>query len=244
MDARRGSVTDFEKLLNDVIEGRNSLAPLRSWLEVELNQPDCDPEILYTALEQAQKTGLAQPVAMALRKQIDAKYNVDSGVAEGTEQAQTITSVTVTTTETQPETAAHTRDTAPTHEHTQTDTDRTLTSPLSSQPSEADPFSDENMPAAGSHEERTVMMTTTGDSGSDRTITGISAGSVERPDEYDPFSPDATASASPSEPTSTSWGGGSEKNESPIVNKIGPGAVLKERFELVNVLGGTGSFEG
>ena len=230
-------MTDFEKLLDDIVQGKSSLAPLRTWLRKQLQQPDCNPEALYAALDDAQKAGLAQPAAMALRKQIDAVYNIKLPVAENKEQTRTITSVTITTTETQPDTVAQTHTTASSFERTQTDTDRTLTSPIPGQDADAGALPDENMVATGSDGERTVMLNTTGDSGSDRTITEKSIGAAPISDEYDPFSPDATSSAGSSEPTSTSWDAGPEKNDKHIANKIGPGAVLKERFELVNVLG-------
>lgn len=230
-------MTDFEKMLNDLVHGKSPLAPLRTWLDKKLKQPDCDPEALHAALDSAQVAGLTQPAAMALRKQIDAVFGAKAPGNENKEQSRTITSVTITRTGTQPETTGQAPTTTSPLEHTKTDTDRTLTSPISDQNTNATPQSDENTPATGTYEQRTVMLNTTGDTGSDRTVTGKSASSRSISDDYDPFSPDVTSAASPSEPTSTSWDAGSVKKDKTSLVKIGTGAVLKERFELVNVLG-------
>jgi len=230
-------VTEFEKMLADVVQGKSSLAPLRAWLDKKLKQRDCDPEALYAALDSAQKAGLAQPAAMALRKQIDAIFGVKPPGNENKEQSRTITSVTITRTEMQPGATGQAPTTTSPFEHTKTDTDRTLTSPISDQNTNATPQSDKNIPITGMYEQRTVMLNTTGDTGSDRTITGKSAVSKPNSDKYDPFSPDETSAATPSEPTSTSWDAASVKKDKSPPSKIGTGAVLKERFELVNVLG-------
>ncbi|HVA55990.1 MAG TPA: protein kinase [Gammaproteobacteria bacterium] len=230
-------MTDFEKMLDDVVQGKSSLAPLRTWLDKKLKQRDCDPEALYAALDSAQKAGLAQPAAMALRKQIDAVFGVKPPTNENKEQSRTITSVTITRTDTRPETTGQAPTTTSPFEHTKTDTDRTLTSPISDQHADTASQSDEDIRVTGMYEQRTVMLNTTGNTGSDRTITGKSASSRPIADDYDPFSTDVTSAASPSEPTSTSWHAKSVKKDKSSLVKIGTGAVLKERFELVNVLG-------
>jgi serine/threonine protein kinase len=220
-------VTEFEKMLDDVVQGKISLAPLRTWLENKLHQPNCDAKELYAALDRAQAAGLTQPAAMALRNQIDAVFADKIPKNEINEQSPTITSVTITRTKTQPETTGQAPTTTSPIGQTKTDTDRTLTSPIS----------DQNTDSVPQYEQRTVMLNTTGESGNDRTVTGISASSRSKSDDYDPFAPDATSAANPSEPTSTNWDAGSVKKDKPDTTKIGIGAVLKERFELVNVLG-------
>ncbi len=230
-------MTDFEKMLDDVVQGKSSLAPLRAWLDKKLKQRDCDPEGLYAALDNAQQAGLTQPAATALRKQIDAVFGAQSPDNDKHTQSRTITSVTITKIDKQTEATGQASTTTSPIEHTKTDTDRTLTSPVTGQQTNATTQSDEHLPVTGMYEQRTVMLNTTGDTGSDRTITGKSGSSRPLSNEYDPFSPDVTSVASPSEPTSTSLEGASVKKDKSLPSKIGTGAVLKERFELVNVLG-------
>lgn len=215
-------MSEFEKLLDEVVQGRSSLAPVRAWLDERLQQHDCDRMALYGVLERAQHAGLSQPVAMALRKQIDAS------------QTQTHTVTAVTHTATQP------GDTSPTQvdtlrsKPTGTDTDRTVTAPATGQ---TGPDRQEDAAYGSTGIERTVMLNTTDRSKDDATITGTSDRAANPANEFDPFVADATASADASQPTVTSIAQKREKTTADESAKVGPGSVLKDRFELVNVLG-------
>ena len=226
-------MTDFEKLLDDAVQGKSSLAPLRAWLENQLKQPNCDRAALYAALDHAQKNGLSQPAAMALRKQIGAIHDPKQPVMERRDQTNTITSVTTTRTETKPATVDLPTTTVLPSEPAITDTDCTLTAPVTDQSGSAKP----RIADSSADAERTILINTTDRSRDDKTISGKSDGAAKGSDEYDPFSSDVTSSASPSEPTNTSWSTGPKKKSAHTPDKVAPGTVLKERFELVNVLG-------
>ncbi len=226
-------MTDFEKLLDDVVQGKNSLAPLRDWLEQALRQPDCDLDALCASIDNAQRAGLSQPVAMALRKQIGTVQNPPNMTLDDKEQDQITATITTARTETQPDNIDRTSTTVLPAESTRTDTDRTVTAPGTSTTSPSDDIS----ATSGTDTDRTVMLNTTGNSTNDQTVTGISEGLSRNTDEYDPFSPDVTLSSKSSESTSTSWNMGSGKKPAHVTDKVGPGTILKERFELVNVLG-------
>ncbi|MGA9852789.1 MAG: protein kinase [Gammaproteobacteria bacterium] len=227
-------MTDFEKLLDDVAQGRSSLAPLRAWLEIQLKQPDCNLTIFYAALDHAQQAGLSQPVAMALRKQMDAVNDPKPLVEKTYEPTRTITSVTITRTETRPDAVDTSPITGARSEATNTDTDQTLTAPITGQntSNETNPYTVSDTDA-----DRTVMLDTTGDSHDDKTVTGKLEETSRVPGEYDPFSSDVTSAITTGEPTSASLHADAEKQPVHIHDKVGPGTVLKERFELVNVLG-------
>ena len=64
-------MTDFEKLLKDVIQGKGNLAPVRNWLDKNLTQPGCDHAVLLKALDKALESGLSEPVARAIRTHIE-----------------------------------------------------------------------------------------------------------------------------------------------------------------------------
>ena len=226
-------MTDFEKLLDDVVQGKISLAPLRDWLEQALRQPGCDLGALSASIENAQRAGLSQPVAMVLRKQIETLQNPSNMAPHDKEQDQITATITTTRTETQPDNMERTSTAELPAESTHTDTDRTVTAPGTSTTSP----SDETFAASGTDTERTVMLNTTGNSTNDRTVTGISESSLRNADEYDPFSPDVTLSSGSGESTSTDWNAGAEKKTTHVADKVGPGTILKERFELVSVLG-------
>ncbi len=64
-------MTDFEKLLNDVINGKGNLAPVRTWLDKNLSKPDCDHAALLGMLDKALASGLSDPVGRAIRTHIE-----------------------------------------------------------------------------------------------------------------------------------------------------------------------------
>ena len=56
-------MTEFEKLLNDVVQGKGNLAPLRGWLDKNLSKPGAAHGALLASLDKAQATGLSEPVS-------------------------------------------------------------------------------------------------------------------------------------------------------------------------------------
>ncbi|MGH8397170.1 MAG: protein kinase domain-containing protein [Gammaproteobacteria bacterium] len=232
-------MTDFENMLDDVVQGKNSLAPLRTWLEEHLKQPSCDLAALYAALEHAQQAGLSQPVAMALRKQIDAASDPKQSGTENYEPTHTITSVTTTRTETQPNTTDTSQVTASPSEstHTSTDTDQTLTAPVTSRTTVTGSQTDDSSDATSTDTDRTVMLNTTDTIQEDKTVTSRSDSAAQKQGEFDPFSSEVTSTVTSSEFTGAGSRTGANKTTAHKHDKVGPGSVLKERFELVNVLG-------
>ena len=224
---------EFDQLLDDLLQGKSSLAPLRAWLEEQLKQPDCDTAAFTAAIEHAQQAGLSQPLVMALRKQIETSRQLDMPPPEHHEPTKTITSVTITQTESRSNTTG-TGTTLPL-ERTNTDTDQTLTAPATDQNLTKDTDHNSSI-TAGSQSERTVMLNTTGRLDEDKTTTDIRDWSRRNKGGYDPFSSDSTSVTS-SEATHVAMDSESEKKSAQAHAKVGPGSVLKERFELVNVLG-------
>src|SRR5574337_1679943 len=106
-------------------------------------------------IDKAQQAGLSQPLVMALRKQLGAAHSTEPPAAENRDPTKTITSVTVTQTTPQSTTTTSapltTRPPEPTK--TRTDTDPTLTAPVTGQNSTTGTRTDG---------ERTVMLNTTG----------------------------------------------------------------------------------
>jgi serine/threonine protein kinase len=227
------AVREFDQLLDDLLQGKSSLAPLRAWLEERLKQSDCDTTPFSAAIERAQQAGLSQPLVMALRKQIETSRRPEVPPPEKHEPTKTITSVTVTQTETRPNTTG-TGTTLPL-EHTKTDTDQTLTAPATDQNAVTD-TGNKVAPTPDSESERTVMLSTTDSPDEDKTTTDIRGRSRRDAGEYDPFSPDSTSVTS-GEATHVAMNSESGKKSTQAYAKVGPGSVLKERFELVNVLG-------
>ncbi|MGB9430082.1 MAG: protein kinase [Gammaproteobacteria bacterium] len=228
-------MTDFEKLLDDVVQGRSSLAPLRTWLAEQLLQPDCDLAAFHAAIEHAQQAGLSQPLAKALRKQIEAAHAPTPPAVESPEPTRTITSVTKTKTITQPEAPLSSPASMPS-ERTKTDTDQTLTAPVTGHNTSSDSRTGNYSAAAKTDTDRTVMLTTDTNR-EDKTVTGKSDRASRARDEYDPFASDVTSSITSSEPTSVGGEASAGKKPVHVHSKVNPGTVLKERFELVNVLG-------
>lgn len=227
-------MSEFDRLLDDLLQGKSSLAPLRAWLEEQLKQSACDTSSFMDAIERAQQAGLSQPLVTALRKQITASRAQTTLPSDNREATETITSVTVTKTETKPNTATNASTTSPL-EHTKTDTDQTLTAPVTDQKSATDTRTGESL-TPQSDTERTVMLNTTDSQNPDITTTDIHSQGRGKQHDYDPFSSDSTSVTS-SEATHVAMEPGDKKKPARAHDKVGPGSVLKERFELVNVLG-------
>ena len=246
-------MTEFEKLLDDVVQGKNALAPLRNWLELYLQQPDCNIQELLSALDRAQKSGLSQPVTLALRKQIDV-IRSDRKPPANIRQASVIPGRSKRRGKTGPEEIDAPLELVPAHAGKKQnypgilDADRTLvTAPptvthhVDAEPTlTALPGGDRTVitapPAAdlsGKHNDTDRTEVVTDRNREDPTITAMPA---QAEDDYDPFASEVT-SASRAEATSTGWSTSSSLKATGGSGKVGPGSVLKDRFELVNVLG-------
>ena len=230
-------MSEFDRLLDDLLQGKSSLAPLRAWLEERLKQADCDTTPFLVAIDKAQQAGLSQPLVMALRKQIGSVHSTEPPAAENRDPTKTITSVTVTQTAPQSNTTTSTPVTTqpPEPTKTRTDTDQTLTAPVTGQNSTTGTRTEDSR-TAQSGSDRTVMLNTTDSRDEDKTTTSIRDRSGRDDRDYDPFSKDSTSITS-SEVTHADMESVRGKKSAPLPDKVGPGSVLKERFELVNVLG-------
>ncbi len=234
-------MTDFEKLLNDVMQGKGNLAPLRAWLDKSLKKPGCDTAALLASLDTAQASGLSEPVVRAIRTHIEsvAPAAPAKGDPEFPFELEEMT----------PKSAEKTQIQAKSSEKTVIGgTDKTR------------PAADRTMAAGG---DRTMIQqpaaedgnaTMRADQGQGRTVITRSAAPSEDPtarsggsktqitggNETDPFAMDShpTGNRSGSNPTTgTSWRTSTGLKASGGGDNLGAGSVLKERFELMDVLG-------
>ena len=67
-------MSEFDRLLDDLRQGKRTRAALHAWLEEQLRQPGYDASSLMDAIERARQAGLPQPLALALRNQIAAAH--------------------------------------------------------------------------------------------------------------------------------------------------------------------------
>ncbi|MDE2070160.1 MAG: serine/threonine protein kinase [Gammaproteobacteria bacterium] len=65
-------MNEFDRLLDDLRQGKRTQATLHAWLEDQLKQPGCDASSLKDAIERARQAGLPQPLVLALRNQMAA----------------------------------------------------------------------------------------------------------------------------------------------------------------------------
>lgn len=223
-------MNDFGKLLDDLLHSRTPLAPLRAWLDEHSKLPGCDVAALEAAITEAQQSGLSQPLANALRKQISASRSATKASAQTLEDTQTIVAATATKTETQPATSSiQTTTSSPMiRTHTLTDTSRTKTAPDTEHAATTRTHT-QTSPDERSGTDSTVVI------GSERDKEPTSAttrgGRSPEDGDYDPFAEEATDISS----SRHSMQGAGKKSQAR--DRIGPGTVLKQRFELVNVLG-------
>ncbi len=229
-------MTDFEKLLNDVVNGKGNLAPLRGWLDKNLSKPGCDHATLLASLDKAQASGLSEPVVRAIRTHIesvapaapaaDFPFELDEPPPpKGGKSAE----------KTQIQAKSGEKTVLTGNDKTRPATDRTLTAP-----------SDRTTIQQPTGEDPNATMRT--DKGQGRTVITRSSGGKEDAttrsggggNETDPFAIDSqpTAGRSGSNPTTgTSWRTSTGLKASGGADNLGPGSVLKERFELMDVLG-------
>ena len=231
-------MTDFEKLLNDVLQGKGNLAPVRAWLDKTLTKPDCDRAALVASLDKAQAAGLSEPVVRAIRTHIESvvpaatKSKADADfpfeleeVAPGPANAE----------KTQIQAQSEEKTVVTGGDKTRPATDRTQTAPgdrTAIQP----PVGDANATVrADQGQGRTVITRTAGPSEDATTRSGGPSA------ETDPFAMDSqptnTRSGGSGPTTGTSWRTSTGLKASGGGDNLGPGSVLKERFELMDVLG-------
>ncbi|HKT31950.1 MAG TPA: serine/threonine-protein kinase [Gammaproteobacteria bacterium] len=65
-------MSEFDRLLDDLLRNSRSPAAVHAWLGEQLTQPGCDAASLTDAIERARQAGLPQPLILALRNQIAA----------------------------------------------------------------------------------------------------------------------------------------------------------------------------
>ena len=255
-------MTDFEKLLNDVVQGKGNLAPLRAWLDTNLVKPGTNHAALLKALDKAQEVGLSEPVARAIRTHIesvkpaaavsDFPFELDEppppkkpsgsddktakassaektqmlppGAAEKTQISGPPTAAAEKTQISGPPSGA-TRKSADQGHSAQGD--RTTIQP----PSGEDAASITMRTDKG----RTVITRSGGSD--DPTTRGGRGRSQPSASETDPFAMDSAPQGRSGPTTGTSWRTSTGLKATGGGDNLGPGSVLKERFELMDVLG-------
>ncbi|MGE5624018.1 MAG: bifunctional serine/threonine-protein kinase/formylglycine-generating enzyme family protein [Bacillota bacterium] len=250
-------MTDFEKLLNDVLKGKGNLAPLRGWLDKNLSKPGCDHATLLASLEKAESAGLSEPVARAIRTHIESaapaaapaggdfpfelEEQPNAGRAEKTEiqpkpsaEKTQLQPKAGEKTQLQPKGGEKTQITAPANEATRRSGERTMTAPGGDRTTIQQPAGEEGSITMRTDKGRTVI-TRTGNQGEDPTT---NRGATRRV-ETDPFAMDSqpTSGRTGGPTTGTSWRTSSGLKASGGGDNLGPGSVLKDRFELMDVLG-------
>jgi serine/threonine protein kinase len=240
-------VTEFEKLLNDVVKGKGNLAPLRGWLDKNLSKPGCDVTALSASLDKAEAAGLSEPVARAIRTHIesaapkqsaavDFPFELDEAPPAGgksAEKTQIQAKPGAEKTQIQQRAGDKTQVTNPA-DATRPASDRTATAPGGDRTTIQTPAGEDSNITMRTDKGRTVI-TRTGGKGDDPTTNRGG-----RSQDSDPFAMDShpTAGRSGSNPTTgTSWRTSSGLKQSGGGDNLGPGSVLKERFELMDVLG-------
>ena len=237
-------MTDFEKLLNDVLKGKGNLAPLRGWLDKNLSKPGCDHASLLASLEKAEATGLSEPVARAIRTHIESAApasapadfpfeldEVPAKTVKAAEKTQIQPKPGAEKTQIQAKAGDKTQVTAP-GESTRRADERTVTADRTTV---QQPAGEEGNITMRTDKGRTVI-TRTGGATEDPTT---NRGATKRV-ETDPFAMEShpTAGRSGSNPTTgSSWRTSTGLKSSGGGDNLGPGSVLKERFELMDVLG-------
>ena len=238
-------MTDFEKLLNDVIQGKGNLAPVRGWLDKNLSKPDCDHAALISALDKALDAGLSEPVGRAIRTHIES-VKPASAAPSGPADEEFPFEL-----EPLPEEAA-----ARAAEKTQLDpkkrADKTQitkqgdsTAPGAAGRAVSVP-SDRTVIQQPAGEEASITMRTdkgrtviTRKGGEDPTTNRGRGAATRVGHETDPFAMDSnpTSGRSGKSVTGTSWRTSTGLKATGGGDNLGAGSVLKERFELMDVLG-------
>ena len=243
-------MTEFEKLLKDVIQGKGNLSPVRAWLDKNLSRPDCDHAALVNSLDKALASGLSEPVARAIRTHIDsvapaaAKPAKVAGPTDEDFPFELEPMLTVA------------EEAAKAAEKTQLDAkNRAEKTQLTN--NKADPTAPATGRPAGVPTDRTVIQQPAGEDSNitmrtDKGRTVITRSTTDDPttnrrsggrsgpaQETDPFAMDSnpTSGRSGRSATGTSWRTSTGLKNTGGADNLGPGSVLKDRFELMDVLG-------
>ena len=240
-------MNDFEKLLNDVLKGKGNLAPLRGWLDKNLSKPGCDHSSLLDSLGKAESAGLSEPVARAIRTHIESAApaaapadfpfeldDVESKGGKAAEKTQIQPKPGAEKTQIQPKAGDKTQITAPGNEATKRGNERTVAANSGERTMIQQPAGEEANITMRTDKGRTVI-TRTGNKGEDPTA---NRGST-RVNETDPFAIDShpNSGRTGGATTGSSWRTSSGLKASGGGDNLGAGSVLKDRFELMDVLG-------
>jgi serine/threonine protein kinase len=200
-------VADFKGLLGELAKGRGNLEAARTYIDEAMVAGTADPSSLVQDIEGA---GLPGPIAGILKKQVS-KY-----VGDADDPNKTVLDLGMSL------------EADPAHEKTQ------MTAPPTG--GESDPFAiaDANAKTQiieDSHaSDRTVVMD------SDRTVVTDSDRTQQQgAGDFDPFAADSMRTQQPTGGTGgTAWPG---RGSGGVQKQIGPGTILKDRFELISPLG-------
>lgn len=239
-------MTDFEKLLNDVLKGKGNLAPLRGWLDKNLSKPGCDHGELLTSLEKAQSAGLSEPVARAIRTHIesaapaaaapsDFPFELDEQPKGKAAEKTQIQPRSAEKTQIQPKAGEKTLIQPKGGEKTEVTAPPTRPADRSSDRTTIQPPAGEDANATMRTDKGRTVITRSGKTEDPTTNRGAT-----RRAETDPFAMDSqpTGGKSSSNPTTgSSWRTSTGLKSSGGGDNLGPGSVLKDRFELMDVLG-------
>jgi serine/threonine protein kinase len=242
-------VTEFEKLLDDVMHGNSNLAPIRAWLDKNLPSPDCDHEALLDIVEKAHERGLSLPVAHVLRTHIQAakptaeEFPFELEPAPELDQPNgsspdktVITAPPAGAEKTQinkPANPEKTQITTPGQDFTRPGDESTLQKgSTTAPPRPEDADATINMSTTGG---KTVITQTDRHGNQDDVVTQTYGRQPAA--EYDPFAMDNSPTAGRSGTTGSSWKTSTGLKASGGSDNLGTGSVLKDRFELISVLG-------
>lgn len=243
-------MSEFEKLLDDVIRGNSNLAPVRSWLDKNLTNPDCNHQALLSMVEKAQEQGLSLPVAHVLRTHIEAARPAANDFpfeleevpeTKGKNEPDTssdkteITSPPANSDKTQrttPPNAEKTQVTQPGTTTTRPADDRTLKTNRPAEPSRY-PEADATINMS-TDKGRTVVTQT---NHRDDVTTQSPGQNQDRESEFDPFAMGNSPTMGRSGTTGSSWKTSTGLKATGGSDNLGAGSVLKDRFELISVLG-------
>jgi serine/threonine protein kinase len=234
-------VTDFEKLLNDVVQGKGNLAPLRAWLDKALAKPGADHAALLATLDKAQADGLSEPVVRAIRTHIESVVPAATPKKAGAEFPFELEEMTPKSAEKTQIQAKSADKTVIGNDKTRPATDRTITA-TGDRTMIQQPTGDANATMrADQGQGRTVITRTAAPSEDATTRGGSSKTQITGGQETDPFameSPPTGSRTGGSGPTTgTSWRTSTGLKASGGGDNLGAGSVLKDRFELMDVLG-------
>ena len=234
-------MTDFEKLLNDVVQGKGNLAPLRTWLDKNLAKPGCDPAALLASLDKAQAAGLSEPVVRAIRTHIESIAPAPAKAGAGADFPFELEEAPAKSAEkTQIQASAAEKTVITGNDKTRPATDRTMTAP-GDRTTIQQPAGDPNATMRVDQAQGRTVITRSGGPSEDATTRSGAKTEITGGNETDPFAMDSqptgsrTGGSGPT--TGTSWRTSTGLKASGGGDNLGPGSVLKERFELMDVLG-------